>query len=142
MAFGAQVVAQAFTQQVIVFQQQQSHGGALWPGSCVEADTVSPARPRKSSADGFIWPWPNAPMSTEIQPRPARRLPPGSRVRALLLLAVLPVLGLLANRPFVAGALQGRDAQAPQTWLFGAALLVMLVLPAPADAGALRLGLV
>jgi glucan phosphoethanolaminetransferase (alkaline phosphatase superfamily) len=44
-----------------------------------------------------------------------------------LLLAVCLFWALLANRPFVAAALQGRDAQAPQTWLFGAALLVMLV---------------
>jgi len=44
-----------------------------------------------------------------------------------LLLVVCLFWALLANRPFVAAALQGRDAQAPQTWLFGAALLVMLV---------------
>lgn len=44
-----------------------------------------------------------------------------------LLLAVCLFWALLANRPFVAAALQGRDAQAPQTWFFGAALLVMLV---------------
>ena len=44
-----------------------------------------------------------------------------------LLLAVCLFWALLANRPFVLAALQGRDALAPQTWLFGAALLVMLV---------------
>jgi lipid A ethanolaminephosphotransferase len=44
-----------------------------------------------------------------------------------LLLAVSLFWALLANRPFVAAALQGREAQSGQTWLFGAALLVMLV---------------
>ena len=44
-----------------------------------------------------------------------------------LLLAVSLFWALQANRPFVAAALQGRDAQSWQTWLFGAALLVMLV---------------
>jgi lipid A ethanolaminephosphotransferase len=51
----------------------------------------------------------------------------------------LPVLGLLANRPFVAAALRGA-MQAPQTWLFGAGLAGHAGVPALPDRRALRLG--
>ena len=44
-----------------------------------------------------------------------------------LLWAVSLFWALLANRSFLNAALEGRDAAAPQTWLFGVALVVMLL---------------
>ncbi len=44
-----------------------------------------------------------------------------------LLVTVSLFWAVLANRPFVAAALQGRDVRSEQTWLFGAAVMVMLV---------------
>ena len=44
-----------------------------------------------------------------------------------LLVTVSLFWAVLANRPFVAAALQGRDVRSEQTWLFGAAVMVMLL---------------
>ncbi len=65
-------------------------------------------------------------MSSQQSPAARPRLAWVTRTESLLLVVCL-FWALLANRPFVAAALRGRDMQAPQTWLFGAALLVMLV---------------
>lgn len=65
-------------------------------------------------------------MSSLQSPAVRPRLAWVTRTEPLLLVVCL-FWALLANRPFVAAALRGRDMQAPQTWLFGAALLVMLV---------------
>jgi lipid A ethanolaminephosphotransferase len=65
-------------------------------------------------------------MSSLQSPTARPRLAWVTRTEPLLLVVCL-FWALLANRPFVAAALRGRDMQAPQTWLFGAALLVMLV---------------
>jgi hypothetical protein len=115
MALGAQEVAQAFAQEVVVFDQQQAHGGEGKPGSA-RGDTVSPGGAKSSG-----WLHPAVAQSSHVgfrnQPRPARGWP-GSRGPSPAA-GRLPVLGLLANRPFVPPRCRGARP-APQTWLFGA----------------------
>jgi hypothetical protein len=125
VAFGAQVVTQAFTQDGIVLQQQHPHARDCGPGG-------RPARASGWLQAGPLQSRPMLPLTPRREPAPAPSDRPASRpgppaacrpwCSASTACCCWPAPGsaLLPNRSFVQAALKGRDWGDLSAWGFGA----------------------
>jgi len=129
MTLGAQVVAQAFAEDVVVFDQQQAHAG----GARVAKDHTLGPRAQAAFSDpsgglramaGVSFEWSTPPRGLPAPEAPSRFTFNASVEQVLVVASVFFVLA--ANRPFFAAAMHGHDPADPATWGFVLALATLL----------------